>query len=102
MFDLNGSETDWLVYADYLEDQGKDATHIREGVADPHTEDWHPFQQQCTNVGANYCYNLSNGMLDFAVGSAGYSDVGSISLIESKVGGMGSVSGGDVGTAFNW
>jgi hypothetical protein len=29
-FLLDGSETSWLVYADYLEDQGLDAKHIRE------------------------------------------------------------------------
>ncbi len=32
MFSVNGSDTDWLVYADYLEDQGIDASHIREGI----------------------------------------------------------------------
>jgi hypothetical protein len=36
-FTLNGSDTDWLVYADYLEDQGIDSAHIREGVVDPQT-----------------------------------------------------------------
>jgi uncharacterized protein (TIGR02996 family) len=41
MFELNGSDTDWLVYADYLEDQGIDAAHIREGVADPQPNQWH-------------------------------------------------------------
>jgi hypothetical protein len=40
MFDLNGSDTDWLVYADYLEDQGIDATHIREGVTEEYIP-WH-------------------------------------------------------------
>jgi hypothetical protein len=29
MFDLDGSETSWLVYADWLEDQGIEAAHIR-------------------------------------------------------------------------
>jgi hypothetical protein len=32
MFELDGSETSWLVYADWLEDQGIDAAHIRESV----------------------------------------------------------------------
>jgi hypothetical protein len=40
IFTVNGSETDWLVYADYLEDQGTDSTHIREGVANPYTNQW--------------------------------------------------------------
>ena len=39
-FKLNGSDTDWLVYADYLEDQGIDATHIREGVEKLQVNDW--------------------------------------------------------------
>lgn len=30
MFHLNGSQTSWLVYADWLEDQGIPASHIRE------------------------------------------------------------------------
>jgi hypothetical protein len=29
MFHLDGSETSWLVYADWLEDHDYDATHIR-------------------------------------------------------------------------
>jgi hypothetical protein len=29
-FMVDGSETSWLVYADWLEDQGLDARHIRE------------------------------------------------------------------------
>jgi hypothetical protein len=32
LFTIDGSETSWLVYADWLEDQGLDATHIREPV----------------------------------------------------------------------
>jgi uncharacterized protein (TIGR02996 family) len=39
MFEIDGSETTWLVYADYLEDQGIDASHIREGVVDPQTNE---------------------------------------------------------------
>jgi uncharacterized protein (TIGR02996 family) len=30
IFHIDGSETSWLVYADWLEDQGFDARHIRE------------------------------------------------------------------------
>jgi hypothetical protein len=30
MIDLDGSETSWLVYADWLEDHDLDAAHIRE------------------------------------------------------------------------
>ncbi len=40
-FLLNGSDTDWLVYADYLEDQGIDATHIREGVIESYQDHWY-------------------------------------------------------------
>jgi hypothetical protein len=32
MFELDGSETSWLVYADWLEDQGINASHIREAL----------------------------------------------------------------------
>jgi hypothetical protein len=34
-FDLDGSETSWLVYADWLEDQGFDAAHIRMPIEIP-------------------------------------------------------------------
>lgn len=39
-FQLNGSDTSWLVFADYLEDNGIDATHIREGVAELQKNEW--------------------------------------------------------------
>jgi hypothetical protein len=39
-FTVNGSDTDWLVYADYLEDQDIDAAHIREGVAETQSNQW--------------------------------------------------------------
>ena len=32
MFHLDGSEISWLVYADWLEDQGLQANHIRENI----------------------------------------------------------------------
>lgn len=87
MFYLNGSDTNWLVYADYLEDQGIDATHIREGVAEQIINTWcfsyHNFGfvgDNCNLVGAygtvgaidyNYfvdpydnvgCYRVSSGV----------------------------------------
>jgi hypothetical protein len=40
MFHLDNSEFSWLVYADWLEDQDIDATHIRSLVVEPTTNDW--------------------------------------------------------------
>jgi hypothetical protein len=42
MFELNGSETSWLVYADWLEDQNIDASNIRNFV--------HPINEWCYEI----------------------------------------------------
>ncbi len=56
MFELNGSETDWLVYAEYLEDQGIDAIHIREGVVNPQTNQWMSESGTAGKVGMGFIF----------------------------------------------
>ena len=42
MFKLDNSEISWLIYADWLEDQGIDASHIREELSnDKVIRAWH-------------------------------------------------------------
>lgn len=40
MFKLDGSQTSWLVYADWLEDQEKPANHIRDLATEIKISDW--------------------------------------------------------------
>lgn len=40
MFKLDGSQTSWLVYADWLEDQGIPASYIRELAKEEITQTW--------------------------------------------------------------
>ena len=40
-FKLDGSEITWLVYADWLEDQGINSQHIRESICEIKTEQFH-------------------------------------------------------------
>ena len=40
MFKLDGSETGWLIYADWLEDQDINAKHIRETLSQLPTRYW--------------------------------------------------------------
>jgi hypothetical protein len=89
MFELNGSDTSWLVYADYLEDQDIDATHIREGL----TEELRFFHEfivgyQRWGVGGG---SIHVGSLKYG-GVANYDnvnkDVGCIDLHRLQYGGM--------------
>jgi hypothetical protein len=74
VFQLDGSETSWLVYADYLEDQGVDSRHIREGWQ---VNDWHrEMRSDC--VGDNIVDVGIRGV----VGNRGWADqVGSYSVM---------------------
>ena len=40
MFHLDGSQTTWLVYADWLEDQGIPASHIRDMAQSENVNHW--------------------------------------------------------------
>jgi hypothetical protein len=71
MFRLDGSETSWLVYADWLEDQDLDARHIRE-----------PLFVNSWTYEANYNNGISAGTYETDVGTVSWrvgcnGDVGS-------------------------
>jgi uncharacterized protein (TIGR02996 family) len=85
MFELNGSDTSWLVYADYLEDQDIDAAHIREGVADPQTNQWIVLYRR-NNVGVDYS-ERGVGCSSHAVG-CGFTSPGSNFDAIDYVGGL--------------
>jgi hypothetical protein len=68
MFDLDGSETSWLVYADYLEDQDIDASHIRESIANPCIDQWCQDSQGFNNSGVG---------VDSGVGNSTNNNIGS-------------------------
>jgi uncharacterized protein (TIGR02996 family) len=64
VFDLDGSETSWLVYADWLEDQGLDASNIREPGE---VNDWY-FQHFNDVCSTNFFERLISSALDNVAG----------------------------------
>ena len=90
---LNGSDTDWLIYSDWLEEAGQAATAdgIREDVAQATAPPW---QYEYISVGG-----VGVGVSDVGVSGVGVG-VGSVDV--SGVGGVGGVgvgSGSSVGGA---
>jgi hypothetical protein len=59
MFELDGSETSWLVYADWLEDQGLNAAHIRESAV---VNDWYHTLDMRDTVAVNEHYCSVGGL----------------------------------------
>jgi hypothetical protein len=89
MFDLDGSETSWLIYADWLEDQGLDAEHIRMPWM------FNDYCYECvvvTNGSFLCCYN-GVGFMFYGYSPGGYSCgfVGSRSAYGSNFEGVGSL-----------
>jgi uncharacterized protein (TIGR02996 family) len=80
IFSLNGSDTDWLVYADYLEDNNQDAQHIRQAI-----------NEQATHWYATY------GIAEPTIGTQNEhpGDVGSLSSLSED---PGTLIGNSVGT----
>jgi hypothetical protein len=76
MFTVNGSETDWLVYADYLEDQGIDASHIRE--LEPQTNDWY-FEHMRLH---QYTFEIGRRVIISGCGCLGDREVGTLYVNE--------------------
>ena len=104
MFKLDGSEISWLVYADWLEDKGISANHIREFTNNPTTNQFH-FEYSCMSyactctvdkfsavgsygggegekVGTNRLYNVEYSLCEMQVGTADWmgDNVGTITL----------------------
>jgi uncharacterized protein (TIGR02996 family) len=77
MFDHDNSETSWLIYADWLQDQDIDSSNIREELIDPQT-----------NQEYDGCF-LFTGGLDIL----NYNKPGCNSLRET---------GNNVGSIYNW
>lgn len=103
-FHLNGSQISWMVYADWLEDQGIPANHIRELAINPITNQFcfeYSFMSyacdyiidRCSTVGSyggdegekvgtNKLYNIEYSLCEPQVGAADWmgDNVGSITL----------------------
>ncbi len=86
MFDLDGSDISWLVYADYLEDQDIDASHIREEVSEPSEGHWHFIMYLGHGVGCSR---------DIVCGGVGWSSNATPGARNPKSFGDGEVGGAD-------
>lgn len=92
MFKLDGSETSWLVYADWLEDRGIDATCIRS--FEDNVNQWHHEfldRLRVCKVGSGVNWGTIGGW----VGNGG---LGFGGLITTGGGWVGDICGSHVGT----
>jgi hypothetical protein len=83
MFELDGSETSWLVYADWLEDHDYDAISIREYV--PTVNSW-TYEFYRLGVGGKY-HSFSH------VGTSCFPDISVIDTVGGVNGQVGYYSG---------
>jgi hypothetical protein len=103
MFDLNGSQTAWLIYADWLEDQDVPADHIREMANEQIVLGIEP-DLECGSQTSKVGTHVTNrGRFEHSVGGmiAGYNFqfVGAIFTNFAKVGSLHSC-GSKVGSFF--
>jgi hypothetical protein len=94
MFHLDGSETSWLVYADWLDDNDKISAHIREPMfVIPSNTNWHSYEMVFNIVGSNWT-KIGSEFVG-KVGAEWNNEVGSSNMRINRIGsGQGDQVGG--------